>query len=169
MGYFKGLAEASFKDGQDGRKLFYPWGIFGKGYILPAPADYEALRDFFIRMYMVVLPLNIILVFVDMRLCFAFVGGYCLWYWWFASTKTAGLTVSDEKLKISEATTNSAHGHNFWFLTGLLTASILFTLMGFALLSSAPFLGALCITFFGLCSFMIFRMVRVKWADRHSG
>jgi hypothetical protein len=169
MGYFRGLAEASFKDSIDGHKLFYPWGIFGKGYVLPSPAHYEKLRDFLTRMYMGVLPLIVVTVCVDMRLNLGLLALYCLWYWWFAKSQTADLKVSPEKLKISESTANSARGHNLGVLLVLLVVSILFVLAGLAMLPTAPFLGILSITFFGLCSFMIFRMARIKWRDRRSG
>jgi hypothetical protein len=29
MGYFDGLASGSFKTSQDGRRLFFPWGVLG--------------------------------------------------------------------------------------------------------------------------------------------
>ncbi len=35
MGYFDGLTGASFKKDKRGYTVFYPWGIGGRGYILP--------------------------------------------------------------------------------------------------------------------------------------
>jgi hypothetical protein len=35
MGYFDGLAASSFKTDDKGNTVFFPWGILGKGYILP--------------------------------------------------------------------------------------------------------------------------------------
>jgi hypothetical protein len=44
MGYFDDATSASFKTGQDGRKVFFPWGTLGRGYIIASDADYERLR-----------------------------------------------------------------------------------------------------------------------------
>lgn len=35
MGFFKRLTDSSFKVNGQGNTLFYPWGILGRGYILP--------------------------------------------------------------------------------------------------------------------------------------
>ncbi len=35
MGYFDGLTSGSFKTAEDGRRLFFPWGVLGSGYALP--------------------------------------------------------------------------------------------------------------------------------------
>src|SRR5206468_824899 len=45
MGYFDGLTSSSFKTGQDGRKLFFPWGAMGRGYTIESERDYERLRS----------------------------------------------------------------------------------------------------------------------------
>ena len=37
-GYFNALTSGYFKTGADGRKLFFPWGIFGSGYAIPSDA-----------------------------------------------------------------------------------------------------------------------------------
>jgi hypothetical protein len=34
MGFFNALTSSGFKTGQDGRKLFFPWGVLGRGYII---------------------------------------------------------------------------------------------------------------------------------------
>jgi hypothetical protein len=38
MGYFDVLTVGCFKTAQDERKLFFPWGILGRGYIIPSAA-----------------------------------------------------------------------------------------------------------------------------------
>jgi hypothetical protein len=36
MGYLDGLRDVSFNTDEKGNIIFFPWGIFGKGYIIPA-------------------------------------------------------------------------------------------------------------------------------------
>ena len=44
MGYFDGLTSGSFKTAQDGRRLFFPWGVLGSGYAIASEQDYQRLR-----------------------------------------------------------------------------------------------------------------------------
>ena len=32
--YFEGLVAGNFKTAADGQRLFYPWNVWGKGYVL---------------------------------------------------------------------------------------------------------------------------------------
>ena len=45
MGYFDALASSSFKIAQDGRRLFFPWGIFGSGYVIGPEEAFVRLRQ----------------------------------------------------------------------------------------------------------------------------
>jgi hypothetical protein len=53
MGYFKNLADFSFKTDNEGNILFYPWGTLGRGYILPDKKAEEKIRRF-IRWFCVI-------------------------------------------------------------------------------------------------------------------
>jgi hypothetical protein len=44
MGYFDALTSSYFKDGADGQKIFFPWGVLGRGYALPSDEAYDRLR-----------------------------------------------------------------------------------------------------------------------------
>lgn len=44
MGYFDALTSGSFKTMPDGQRLFFPWGIFGHGYVIGSEPEYERLR-----------------------------------------------------------------------------------------------------------------------------
>ena len=43
MGYFDALTSSYFKTTPDGRKLFFPWGVLGRGYTIDSEQDYERL------------------------------------------------------------------------------------------------------------------------------
>ena len=44
MGYFDALTSSYFKTAQDGRKLFFPWGPLGRGYVIASERDYKRLQ-----------------------------------------------------------------------------------------------------------------------------
>ena len=44
MGYQSGLDALYFKSNSNGQKLFFPWGYWGRGYVLASDHDYERLR-----------------------------------------------------------------------------------------------------------------------------
>ena len=46
MGYFRRLVDSSFKIDGCGNTIFFPWGIWGKGYLLPDKKTEERIRKF---------------------------------------------------------------------------------------------------------------------------
>lgn len=64
MGYFDALASASFKTASDGSRLFFPWGAWGRGYVIASEHDYPRLRQQFKIFYKVdaVLVLTMIII-----------------------------------------------------------------------------------------------------------
>ena len=44
MGYFDALTSGYFKTTPEGRKLFFPSGVLGRGYAIKSQQDYERLR-----------------------------------------------------------------------------------------------------------------------------
>ena len=55
MGYFDGLTAAAFKKHSQGRDLFFIWGKFGKGRVVPTEADGAAARSYLKNYYICVL------------------------------------------------------------------------------------------------------------------
>lgn len=51
MGFFRRLTDSSFKVDAAGRSIFYPWGIFGRGYVLPNKEYEEKIRSFLTKCY----------------------------------------------------------------------------------------------------------------------
>jgi hypothetical protein len=45
MGYFDALTSNAFKTAPDGRKLFFPWGVLGRGYVLASGASTSGCGD----------------------------------------------------------------------------------------------------------------------------
>ena len=79
--YFEGLIEGSFKTAADGQRLFYPWGVLGKGYVLLGVQAEQRIRRFMKIYYMVSLPLVFITVsFYGFYYALALVPRSSCWY-----------------------------------------------------------------------------------------
>jgi hypothetical protein len=127
MGYFDGLVSGSFKTAQDGRKLFFPWGILGSGYAIPSDEQYQRLRSQ-VKAYLMIGLLLIIGsgAFAGYPVQIALGGGlmafYLLWMW----RTLSGLKRSDEALSLNESMTSQAKAHGAVVLWLLEIVSILF-------------------------------------------
>lgn len=119
MGYFDGMTDGNFKTDSKGRKVFYPWGIIGKGYVLPNKETEERVRTStkrfftvtFISMMAVGLIFNWLYAFGIIIVAF-------MWYVFLNQVTLKGLETAAESLSIKESYANSAQSHNspmLWF------------------------------------------------------
>lgn len=168
MSYFDGLTDGIFKTDTQGRKVFYPWGVLGKGYVTRDEAHYESLRSKIKYTYIIMLPAIIIGQSVfGWKVTMAFAVVYTLWYIVMLKLWVAGLEVSGEKLTISESRKNSAKSHSRGALIFFVIVSVFFVLLGLLVaLAGKVWLGLLTSGFFGLCGLMIFQMLRDKAKQR---
>lgn len=166
MGYFDGLADASFKQDSNGNSVFYPWGVLGKGRVLPDAETHATLRTFIKRYYMVTLP--VIIVLSVLRLWWLLLPaaiGLLAWFLLTTRSLLRNCPVSEEKLTLKEGYSNSAASHNKPTLWALLVVSLLMSLGGVLLLiTGKALIGVALIGLFGLCSGVFVYMLRVKYA-----
>ena len=103
------LTTGYIKTGADGRKIFYPWGIFGNGYAFPSNDAYERLNDL-LKIFTVValaiimpvaVPGNYIAAVILAALSLIF---YVVWI----SFEVRKLQRTDEKMTYGEGYTNLA-------------------------------------------------------------
>lgn len=105
MGYFDALSSASFKTSHDGRRLFFPWGVLGRGYVIEYEQDAKRIEQE-IKIFM-----NVALILI---IGFGEVGSY-LQSFVVAALLTGVYTVrawylirrlqrSDERLSLKEST-----------------------------------------------------------------
>src|SRR5438552_8459156 len=81
MGYFDALAGGSFKQ-IDGRWVFYPWGVVGRGYVIPTEQRYVEIRSWVKRSLQLWLPLVVVMgILVGWLYSFALLPVFSLWYW----------------------------------------------------------------------------------------
>ena len=166
MGYFDALTSGSFKTTQDGRRLFFPWGVLGRGYSIANEQDYLRLRQQ-VKGYLIVSmvlmigsqPFGGYLVVVAIAaLCTTL---YLAWVWYVLRR----LNISDEKLSLQESMTTQARAHGMVGLWLLEIGALAFVGCGILILVVDPrqWLVALAsIGFFGLCAAKITRMLVLR-------
>lgn len=170
MGYFEGISSRSFKKDTDGRTVFYPIGILGKGRVLPDQPTEERIRVFLIRYYRVSLSLVIVLA-ASVRWIWAAALIPVLWLWFYVGIRPliAGLPQSPSKLTLKESFVNSAAAHSKGLLWAMFVGSGLFVLGGVVILSRSrntedALIGLSSIAFFGVCSCAFGYMLRARRA-----
>ncbi len=165
MGYFDGLTASSFKTDEKGNTIFYPWGIFGKGYILPEDRK-DSLRQTIKRHMMIFVPLAILCsIFFKIWIAFLLIPLYFFGYGIWVNRQTNGLEVSSDKLTLSDARTSSARSHNMATLWLLEIASLLFVFLGTFNLIISPknwFVSTCSIIFFGFGAIIFWKMIKTK-------
>jgi Ca2+/Na+ antiporter len=166
MGYFEGLTSGSFKTTEDGRRVFFPWGVLGGGYAIASEPDYQRLRQQ-VKAYMVVTLVAVIaagmyepyrapLAAAALLVCF-----YLGWMW----RVLPRLRRSDEKLSMQESMTTQARAHGPVVLWLLEIACIVFVISGIAMLIFDPgsrLTALFCTAFFGLCAAKIARLIVLR-------
>jgi hypothetical protein len=166
MGYLEGLTNGSFKTTEDGRKLFFPWGLLGSGYVVASEQDYLQLRRQ-VKAYMVVTLVAVIAsgIYEPYRAPPAaaalLVAFYLAWMW----RALPRMERSDEKLSLQESMTSQARAHGAVVLWMLEIASFVFVIAGIAMLVFDPgsrLTALFCTAFFGLCAANIARLIVLR-------
>jgi hypothetical protein len=177
MGYFDALTNGSFKTAKDGRRLFFPWGVMGRGYLIPTEQDYERLRRK-VKIYLVLSMFLILLVgfafkfmvSISIVLLSLIIIPYVLW----AHAQCRGLVPVEEKYMISESVASQAREHGTLSLWILEIFSVAFVAGGIFIFVADPKqwpVAILSVAFFGLGAFVFARMIilrrRQKSQSRH--
>jgi hypothetical protein len=166
MGYFDGLTSGSFKTSQDGRRLFFPWGVLGGGYAIASEQDYQRLRQQ-VKTYMVVTLVAVIasgmyepylapLAAAALLVCF-----YLTWMW----RVLPRLQRSGERLSLQESMTSQAQAHSAVVLWLLAIVSVAFVGAGILMFIFDPgsrLTALACTVFFGLCAGKIARLLMLR-------
>ena len=144
MGYFDGIVDASFKTTDDGVLLYYPFGVWGKGYVLPTNEKKQEIRKRLKWFYAVSLVLiiasgsslvsSVLILSIPWWIVgiiyILVVSGLSLASYFIAKGFTKGLTPVGEKLTVAESYQNSAKSNNIFTLVILEMASLLMGVAG---------------------------------------
>jgi hypothetical protein len=120
------LATGFFKTKDDGSRVFFPWGFWGRGHIIPSDKDFERLHEQMSALLGALLMLMVVIVcmivnFADgwdklyysavvMLPC---ITAFAIW----AGVQSRRLVSTDEELSLDEWAANAAHKHsrlNLW-------------------------------------------------------
>ncbi len=165
MGYFDAISSGSFKTLPDGRHLFFPFGIFSRGYVIPTEAEYQRLR----RHAKIVTASVVLIIAVAMmqHLLWTIGVGVVLMIagaaW--AYLQTRSLQPSEERLSYRESLSTQAFLHNKVFLWVMEVFSVLYVVIGVIILAVDPqkWLTAVsAIVFFGACAVVFARMLIMR-------
>ena len=140
MSYFDALMSSWFKTLPDGRKLFYPRGAWGRGYIIASEQDYKRLRQQ-IKVYLIVMVVLMIGASVSPGYLWILGLGVLLlgfYYLVFAPYCVRGLQPSDEKLSLQDSYTNEALALSSKRLWSMEIGSIAFVGLGVLMLAFDP-------------------------------
>jgi hypothetical protein len=182
MGYFDGLVDGSFKTAQDGATLFYPNGIYGKGYIVPSVRKKQEIRESLKRHTIMALITTIgsawiifslmeafsIPIWIAGAVYIAIMAGLSFTANEMIRELTEGLASTEQRISVVEICRNSAQSHDLVTLWALGVISLLLVVGG-AILSMdgfaawhMRFVGLFSIFFFGACTLAIGYMIRLK-------
>jgi len=168
MGYFDGLTNGSFKKDKNGNSVFFPWGVLGKGRVLPDESTEMKVRGFVHRYYQVTLP-----IVIGVGVIFGWLWSFLLvplvgaWFYFGIKPLVSGCPYSVDKLTLKEGYANSAASHNKFTLWLLFICSALFVLAGIFIASVAKSSGQMIFglssaAFFGACGTATGYMLKVK-------
>lgn len=167
MGYFKTTA--------DGRQLYFPWGYWGKGYLIASEADNARVRGWrkiFVLVACVLIVAALIFQnrnsFTPYSIAIGYIAAYAVW----TRFAVAGLAPTQEKMSAREIMATHPRLYSPLLLWPLEIAALIFVLGGLAVLIMDPSdwptaLGA--IVFFGLCAASFAYMLVVRASLRRSG
>ena len=171
MGYFDGLAAASFKKDAEGRDLFFIWGKLGKGRVIPCAAD-----SAWVRRYLKIYYVCVLVAIVPMLMLSGepFQPRWLLTLAFFMLLAVAALAplwararawpIAGERLTYGEVITASARAHGPVSLSILIVLSALMAAGSLLVLiyTDGTIVGVLGVVFFGACLGLSIRMMAAR-------
>ena len=165
-GYFNALTAGYFKTGADGRKLFFPWGAMGRGYVIPSEQRYESMHRQ-LKIYMIA---SLVLIIAPIAAQFYITGfiiaaALMVFYVAWAPYLKRGLEPSEERMSMRDNMATQARIHNKGMLWAMEIMALVFVAGGILILIFDPkqWLIALGSTvFFGFCAIVIGRMIMLR-------
>lgn len=166
MGYFDALTSSSFKTTPDGHRVFFPWGVFGRGYLIGSQPEYERLRRHVTMLVVVGMVLAIATMIGVQALwklqsvtgllaalvfSLVYMGFYAAWL----PSLLRDLQPSRERLSLRESMATHARAHSPMLLWALEICSLGFVGLSVFIVASDPGKWLIAIAggvFFGFCA-----------------
>jgi HAMP domain-containing protein len=158
MGYFDGLTEGQFKVAEDGRRLFFPRGLWGRGYVVDSESEFQRLRRQ-MKIYQAVALVLIIAAVVPRQynpyLVIAVALLLIVFYLVWSRSLAARLQPAEDRLRWQETSAAQARAFGPFVLWFLEIVTLAFVALGIAIWLTDPtsrLLATGTIAFFGLCA-----------------
>jgi hypothetical protein len=166
MGYLDALVAGSFKTTASGQRLFFPWGILGRGYVIPSEREFEQLRRY-LKVYQLLSLALIIaaILWTGFRGAAAAVILVCVVHVAWAHVQSRRLSRANERLSLGESLAAQSRAQSTVILWLLELGSLAFVGGGvFIVLADHKkwLLAAATIVFFGACAASYAWMLVVK-------
>jgi hypothetical protein len=120
MGYVDALTSRSFKTARDGRRLFFPWGVAGRGYVIGSEQDFKRLQR---QVKLCLAGLLVLIVGSDLLVSylasFVISGLFIVFYAIWAGRLTRRMQPSEEGLSLNESMASQGRAHSavsLWLL-----------------------------------------------------
>jgi hypothetical protein len=170
------LTDNNFKKDENGRTLFYPWGICGKGLVLPDEEAEKMAKLFLRRYYFVTFSLIIVIAVIGvlglnlLLLVFVFLVLYSIilvWYYLKQRKLLATYQVGTDKLTLKDNYRRFARNHSKSALWAGLALSLLFFANAISMVIRSAtmyktFIGILSCLVFGICAWLFRHMIKIK-------
>ncbi len=160
------LTNGCFKKSASGENLFFPWGVFGSGYVIEADEKHDQIRAILTRTFIpAIIAVFIIHHYAGFLVNLALLPGYYLFYYFLIKKLTAGCPKANERLGLAEAFKNAAPSYNWIVLIFCEVTSVIGLLGCILILFMGPdrLIAVTGIIFCGLCSFAFSYMINVKY------
>ena len=165
MGYFDNITSSMFKTSQDGKKLFYPFGVFGQGYIIPDEISYNKIYKLIKINYMVMVPNSIIAGSGRNVYKVSLLVLYTIIYLWWINKECRKFETTSEKYTFRERTINFAGIFNskiLWMFNIVAIAFIIASVVVILKDISDLLIGIAGIIFFGFGLYVFSKMLLIK-------
>lgn len=124
MDYFSDL-DTSIKTDSEGNILYFPWGVLGKGYVLPTDLKKQEFRRFEKLSFTIFFLVANAIFFFGLITVGPVFGGisslaifpfFLAWHCFALARLLGGLAISKTRLSVREALTSGISGQSVWSL-----------------------------------------------------
>jgi hypothetical protein len=166
MRFFNQIINSSFKKDSNGRTVYFPFGIFGMGYIVSSENEKHKIEYFIKRILFISFSLIIgIGVGAGWIFSFLLLPIIAIWHYFAIKRITNTLELSNEKLIYGESLKQASIDYSFeklWFLFILCDLVVLFCIIQIFFNSEAILICVLGIFTFLAGAIITFRMICIK-------
>ncbi len=134
MNYFESIADSYFKKTNEGKNVFYPWGVLGKGYIIPTEQKTIELRKSFKKGGIISLLFVYFTLYLGKAFGLPVAAGflilYTFVYYIYIQTITRHMEKTTESLTLTESYFSMSRSLSWLNLILLTTGCLMFVVAG---------------------------------------